>query len=310
MISVDSLTVCYGKLKAVNNVSVEVPDGEVFGLIGPNGAGKTTAMKVLAGLLLPAAGTVRIDGYDVVCERAAVQARIGYMVDFFGVYDYLAVTEYLEFFAGVYGVPPGTVEKRIAEVLEIVKLTHKKTAMIHELSRGMKQRLYFARTLVHSPSLLILDEPASGMDPRGRSELMQALREWNEATGKTIVISSHILDELEQICTSVGIMETGSMVGTRSLRGGGKEGEKERRVLLAVAAADRGRARTVLSGLAQVSDVGERGDEFVLTLPDSDSVVREVIDALAGESIALLLPRADAAPLEQTFFTMTKGETT
>ena len=207
----EGLTKVYGSLKAVEGLDLEVPAGSVFGLIGPNGAGKSTTFAVLASLLLPTAGTVRVAGFDPITQPFEVRRRIGYMPDVMGVYDNLEVGEYLEFFAASYRIPRSSWPGLLDGLLELVDLEGKRDAMVDSLSRGMKQRLSLARALVHDPEVLILDEPASGLDPRARVELRGLLSELS-ARGKTIVISSHILAELEEMCTHVGILEAGRLL--------------------------------------------------------------------------------------------------
>lgn len=306
MIRIDTLTVCYGSLVAVNGISLEVNEGEIFGLVGPNGAGKTTTLKVLAGLLMPDKGTVEVDGHNIVSERDAVRARIGYMADFFGVYDYLTVHEYLAFFGGMYGASDKSLEERIIAMLETVKLVPKKDAYIRTLSRGMKQRLYFARALIHNPDLLILDEPASGLDPRGRAELFQTLKDVQHM-GKTVLISSHILSELQDIVTSVGIMETGHLIGTRSFRPTERE-TKQRRVILHLAANDIDRAMSLLEKRDKVSAITRTDSGILFETDDDDHIVTAIVKYMINENIQVLLPRADEADLKDVFLKMTKGE--
>jgi ABC-2 type transport system ATP-binding protein len=305
-ISIRNLTVCYGALTAVNRISVDIPKGEVFGLVGPNGAGKTTTLKVLAGLLRPDEGTATVAGYDAVGERDAVRARIGYMADFFGVYDYLTTREYLAFFGGMYGLKGPTLDERIDEVLRIVNLTSKRDAPVRNLSRGMKQRLYFGRTLIHQPPVLILDEPASGMDPRGRTELVATLRAVSRQ-GATILISSHILDELQNLCTSVGIMEAGRLVGTRPLRGV-VSAQAVRRVVLPVVREDVERAATLLAAHPGVADVRVAEGNILFSITDEDAAVTAVVRKLVEAQVGVLLPRTDAEDLREIFLKMTKGE--
>jgi len=311
VIEISSLTVDYGKVRAVDALNLTVPRGEVFGVVGPNGAGKTSTLKVLAGLLLPTAGRVLINGMDVVSQRRDVQATIGYMVDFFGVYDYLTVTEYLQFFGGLYDIYGDRLERRIIELLDITGLAHKRTAMVRELSRGMKQRLYFAHALIHSPSLLILDEPASGLDPRGRSELMKTLQLLNEQQGQSIVISSHILDELEQLCTAVCIMERGSLVGVQELGTRSTPSEpNRRRVSLCVTQQDVERAIAFLRSRPDVTNVRSDAQQITFALPRNDVTEGTLVRDLVQADISVLLPAAPKDTLEEAFFSMTKGETT
>ncbi len=215
-VEIRNLWVRYGNVKAVQGISFDVPQGEVFGFIGPNGAGKTSTIKVLATLITPSGGVVKIDGIDVRKDPMAIRRRIGYMPDFFGMYDDLTVQEYLEFFAAAYQVPPDARARTIDDVLALTDLTEKRSASVDGLSRGMKQRLGLSRVLLHDPELLLLDEPASGLDPRARIEVRELLKALREM-GKTIIISSHILHELAHLCTRIGIIEAGQMVTEGSL---------------------------------------------------------------------------------------------
>jgi ABC-2 type transport system ATP-binding protein len=201
----------YGPLVAVDNLHLAVPTGSVFGLIGPNGAGKTTTFAILATLLRPTFGEVYVGGAALAADPYAVRKRLGFMPDVLGVYDNLQVDEYLRFFAAACNVPRSEREALIGQLLELVDLTGKRQSMVDSLSRGMKQRLSLARALVHDPDILILDEPASGLDPRARVDLRLLVNELS-AMGKTIVISSHILAELQEMCTHVGIMERGRLL--------------------------------------------------------------------------------------------------
>jgi len=211
MIKLKGVTKQFGTTRALDNFSLEVREGLVYGLIGPNGAGKTTAMNILATLLLPDAGTALVNGRDVVQDPQVVRGLIGYMPDFFGVYDGLRSAEYLEFFAAAYGVPAAKRSRLIKDLLELVNLPDKGEVYVDTLSRGMKQRLSLARCLVHDPRVLILDEPASGLDPRARAELKEIIRQLKHM-GKTILISSHILPELAEMCDEVAIIEHGRLV--------------------------------------------------------------------------------------------------
>ena len=205
------LTKRYGDLFAIHDLNLEVPKGSVYGLIGPNGAGKSTTFLILAALLSPSAGVVQILGSDPVTQAPDVRRKIGYMPDVMGVYDNLRVGEYLEFFASCYNIPRADWAGLVSGLLELVDLGVKRDAMVDSLSRGMKQRLSLARALVHDPELLILDEPASGLDPRARVELRRLLVDLR-AMGKTIIISSHILAELEEMCSHIGVLEAGRLV--------------------------------------------------------------------------------------------------
>jgi ABC-2 type transport system ATP-binding protein len=212
----DNVRKAFGGLIAVRGVTAEINPGEIVGLVGPNGAGKTTTMKILATLLAPTAGEAFVTGIPIGADPIEVRRRIGYMPDFYGVYDDLRVWEYLDFFGRCYGVPSKRRPAMIGELLEIVGLGEKREAYVESLSRGMRQRLCLAHTLVHDPALLILDEPASGLDPRARVEMREILRELR-AMGKTILVSSHILPELGEMCTGVAIIDRGQVLRAGSI---------------------------------------------------------------------------------------------
>jgi ABC-2 type transport system ATP-binding protein len=211
MLEIKNLHKRYGKFYAVNGLNLSIPEGEIFGFVGPNGAGKSTTMKIICGLLTATSGEIYIDGVDALRENKKIKEKIGYMPDFFGVYDDLRVDEYLDFYASVYKIKEGNKKKIITDLLELVDLSHKQDSYVDNLSRGMKQRLCLARSLIHNPKILILDEPASGLDPRARVEMKAILRNLKDM-GKTILISSHILSELAEMCTSIGIIDNGKMV--------------------------------------------------------------------------------------------------
>lgn len=210
-IEISSLTKVYGRNYALKDLSLNIEAGCVYGLIGPNGAGKTTAMSIIATLLAPDAGTALVGGHSVVKEPAVVRRLIGYMPDFFGVYDGLKATEYLEFYAASYHIPANKRENLARDLLELVNLTDKADCYVDLLSRGMKQRLAMARCLVHDPQVLILDEPASGLDPRARAEMKEVIRQLKRMN-KTVLISSHILPELAEMCDNIAILEQGRLM--------------------------------------------------------------------------------------------------
>lgn len=211
MIEINNLTKQYKGLTAVNNLSLSLAAGDIFGFIGPNGAGKTTTIRMLATLLKPSSGSAYIDGVDVAAHPEKVRERIGYMPAFFGIYDDMRVWEYLDFFAAAYKLPKADRPRIIDDVLNLTDLNVKKESYVEELSTGMKQRLCLAKTLIHDPKVLLLDEPASGLDPRARIEIKELFKEL-KAMGKTIIISSHILPELADFCNKVGIIERGEML--------------------------------------------------------------------------------------------------
>ncbi|WP_410770009.1 ATP-binding cassette domain-containing protein [Fontibacillus sp. BL9] len=211
MIEIQNLTKTYGGFDALKNVNLSISKGTVFGFVGPNGAGKTTTMSILATLLAPTSGSAKVGGFEVTEQPHEVRKRIGYMPDFFGVYDQFKTTEYLHFYGASYGIPRAERDQLIPQLLELVNLSDKKDAYVDSLSRGMKQRLCLARCLVHDPDVLILDEPASGLDPRARIEMREILKEL-KLMGKTIIISSHILPELAEMVDEIGVIEHGVMV--------------------------------------------------------------------------------------------------
>jgi len=211
MIETINLTKRYGDLTALDALNLTINEGDCFGFIGPNGAGKTTTIKILATLLKPSSGQAQIAGLTVGYQNRQIRPLIGYVPDFMGAYQDMVVHEYLEFFAAAYNINGAQRKKVVHDVLELTDLTYKRTAEVSGLSRGMQQRLSIARVLLHDPSVLLMDEPASGLDPRARIEIRELLRELKKM-GKTILISSHILHELSELCNTVGIIERGTLV--------------------------------------------------------------------------------------------------
>lgn len=211
MLQINHLYKNYGKFRAVNNLTLHIPKGDLFGFVGPNGAGKTTTIRMVCGLMLPNSGDIFINGVDALGHPGEIKKQIGYVPDFFGVYDNLKVREYMDFYGSMYRMGSREIEKIAGDLLELVNLSDKKEAFVDTLSRGMKQRLCVARALLHNPALLIMDEPNSGLDPRARVEMKELLLNL-KSMGKTIVISSHILSELSEMCNSIGIMNHGNLV--------------------------------------------------------------------------------------------------
>ena len=211
ILKIEKLTKKYGKTYALNGLDMEVKKGDIYGFVGPNGAGKTTTLRIISGLLKSDGGDLWLDGVRTTKNILKQKSLIGFVPDFFGVYENLSVIEYLEFFAASYGIygRAGTVRAR--EVLEMVELSGKEEQMVDLLSRGIQQRLCLARAMIHKPKLLVLDEPNSGLDPRARVEMKELLQNLR-SMGKTIVISSHILSELAEMCNSIGIMDHGKLV--------------------------------------------------------------------------------------------------
>jgi len=216
VIEIDGLSKIYAGVRAIDNISFNVGPGEIFGFVGPNGAGKSTTLKILATLLPPTSGRALVNGLDVTTNVFEVRGLIGYMPDFFGVYDRLTSAEYLSFYAACYRIPRSRRGAIVKDLLELVNLVEKRDAQVNSLSRGMKQRLCLARALVHDPQVLLLDEPASGLDPRARIDMRDLLKELR-TMGKTIIISSHILPELSELCTSAAILERGRVLAAGPL---------------------------------------------------------------------------------------------
>lgn len=213
MLQIEGLTKKYGNFLALDHVSLSLGEGELHGFVGPNGAGKTTTLRILATLLSPTSGRAVLDGVDIARHSRRARALVGYMPDFFGVYDNLKVSEYLDFYGRCYGLSAEARRRAAMQLLELVSLSEKRDAYVDSLSRGMKQRLCLARALMHDPKLLILDEPASGMDPRARAEMKGILRTLKEM-GKTVLISSHILPELAELCDCLTILDHGHLAFT------------------------------------------------------------------------------------------------
>lgn len=216
MLEIKNLTKRYGKFTALENLNLKMKEGEIFGFVGPNGAGKTTTMRIVAGLLKADSGEVLIDGYSALKVTKGLKEKIGYMPDFFGIYDNLKAIEYMEFFASTYGLVGRAARDRCFQLLELVNLSEYAMTYVDDMSRGMKQRLCLARCLVHDPKVLILDEPAAGLDPRARVEMKEILTEL-KSSNKTILISSHILPELARISDTIGIIEKGRLVVSGSV---------------------------------------------------------------------------------------------
>ncbi|HEX9019338.1 MAG TPA: ABC transporter ATP-binding protein [Anaerolineaceae bacterium] len=314
------LTRHYGKLAAVKDLNLAIPQGALYGLIGPNGAGKTTTLRMLAGLLEPSAGEIVINGASSSKNIGALRSQIGYMPDFFGVYDDLLVWEYLDFFARCFHIPAGRRRKVIDELLELVDLAEKRDAYVHTLSRGMLQRLCLAHAMVHDPQVLLLDEPASGLDPRARVEMRELLRELG-AMGKTVVLSSHILSELAELCDSIGIIERGKLVVSgrlEDIRAQMQEGRKLRLRVLS----DIGAAETLLRGLPGIGQVyamngSHNGDSAAPagsgTVIDVDYIgdengVADLLEALVAHHVRLASFSEAQSDLEDLFLLLTKGD--
>jgi ABC-2 type transport system ATP-binding protein len=306
LVEISHLRKEYGDLVAVKNLSLTLNEGEIFGFIGPNGAGKTTTIKILATLLDPSAGSAKVDGIDVSLDPEAVRSKIGYMPDAFGVYDDFKVWEYLDFFAASYRVPKGDRPGLIDLVLDLTNLSVKKDAYVESLSRGMKQRLCLARTLVHNPKVLLLDEPASGLDPRARIEIKELLKELRNM-GKTIIVSSHILPELADFCTSVGIIERGEMIVAGPIEKIMKEVLGGRVLELRVPEADRTQAMAILRSVEHVRDVALVSETIRVDYNGTLDDQSEVLLALIQNGVRVQTFAEHDTDLEDIFLRVTKG---
>ena len=288
------LTKRYGPFQALEELNLTIESGVVFGFIGPNGAGKTTSMRILATLLEPTSGEAWVGGYSVSREPKSVRQVIGYMPDNFGVYDNMKVWEYLDFFAAAYGLPRGRRLGLIDDLLALVDLSEKKEGYVEALSRGMKQRLCLARTLVHDPQLLILDEPASGLDPRARIELRALLRQLG-ALGKTVIVSSHILTELADICDHVGIIERGRLLASGSITEMLRQVQTNRVVLVRMIADARMSDEDIAGRVRSIGGVLDVAIEPLASTPRSAPAV-VAMEATRARALSQIIPGEGPPP--------------
>jgi ABC-2 type transport system ATP-binding protein len=302
----------YGKFTAVSGLSLEVPTGSIYGFVGPNGAGKTTTMRMLTTLTRPTSGQAWVAGHSVTEEPRAVRRAIGYMPDEFGVYDDMRVWEYLDFFAACYDIPENERKRLIDDLLELVDLTHRREDMVDKLSRGMKQRLSLARTLAHDPLVLILDEPASGLDPRARVEIRELLVELAKM-GKTIFFSSHILADVAEICTHIGIVEAGQMVIQGSMDEMRAQLTPHREIIVTVRDNDTAeQVKTLIAGMHEVHEVfilepkGGRS-RVQINYTGTDEGVAAINQKLHSEGILVMGFTEETKDLESMFMRVTKG---
>ena len=301
------LTRMYGHIAALSGLDLTVNKGDLFGFIGSNGAGKTTTLRILATFLAPSAGTAQILGHDVLRDADAVRHVIGYMPDFFGVYKDMEVTEYLDFFGACYKIPTAQREKTVNDVLELVGLSEKRGSLIGALSRGMQQRLGLARVLIHDPQLLLLDEPASGLDPRARIEMMAILQEL-QRLGKTIIISSHILSELQTLCNRVAIIEKGRLIYSGPVQGV-RDQMAQGRVVWVRVSSDQAQAIELLKVQPEIAEVGAADGKIKVTLASHDTDHSIIADILVRGGAKLIELREDEVGLEEVFMRVTRGET-
>jgi len=306
-VEIINLTRAYGSMLALDSLSLTVNSGDLFGFIGSNGAGKTTTLRILATFLAPSSGTAKVLGNDVVTQADAVRHIIGYMPDFFGVYKDMEVTEYLDFFGACYKIPSAQREKTVLDVLELVGLSEKRGSIIGALSRGMQQRLGLARVLIHDPKVLLLDEPASGLDPRARIEMMAILEELRRL-GKTIIISSHILSELQSLCNRVAIIEKGKLIysgpvqGVRDQAGAGV-------IFWVRVKGDPARAISLLQTRPEIKSAEASDGQVKIVFATRDTDPAFVPEFLVQNSIRFTEFREDEVGLEEVFLKVTRGDT-
>lgn len=306
MLVIKNLEKSYGSFKALNGLNLEIKKGEIFGFIGPNGAGKSTTMKIVSGLLSPDSGEVYVDGIDAIKNNKALKDKIGYMPDFFGVYDNLKAIEYLEFYASIYGILGKEARDLGMDLLELVNLQDKWDANVDGLSRGMKQRLCLARCLVHNPDLLILDEPASGMDPRARFEMKGILKNLKDM-GKTIIVSSHILPELGEICTNIGIVKNGRVV---------THGTVDEIMIRAAGASpfvitvmdNVEKAIESLRELPEVKDISVDGNKITANIAGGDKEGKDVLKSLVIKDVSVIGYTRAVGNLEDVFIQITEDD--
>lgn len=303
MIEICNLEKLYGRFIALNRLNLHIDQGEVFGFVGPNGAGKTTTMRILSGLLRADGGTATVAGVDALHQCRELKNKIGYMPDFFGVYDNLRAIEYMEFYASAYGIYGKQATDLCMNLMDLVNLSDKAMFYVDGLSRGMKQRLCLARSMVHNPDLLILDEPASGLDPRARFEMKEILKNLNQM-GKTIIISSHILSELAEMCTTIGIIDHGQMV----VKGTVDEILSHLNIsnpLVIRVLEGKEQAITLLKENPLVTNVSLQEQEIVINFKGTEAEEAELLSALVSQGVRVSSFMRQAGNLEEVFMEIT-----
>ena len=304
MIKTDNLTKKYGDSFAINGINLDLEAGDLFGFIGPNGAGKTTTMRIIATLTQPSWGEAYVCGHSIYNDPREIRRMVGYMPDFFGVYDDMKVIEYLEFFAAAYRINGPARRKRCDEMLEIVDLDFKRDAFANTLSRGQTQRLGLARVLLHDPQVLLLDEPLSGLDPRARIEMRNLLRRLGK-TGKTIIVSSHILPELKDICNKIGIIDRGVMNVCADVDEVIRQARDS--TILHIAVDEMDRAADLLRDDPLVESVVPGDGHWVVLLKSQESDYSELAAMLVGKGLKLKQFREQEIDLESAFMALTRG---
>jgi len=305
VIELSNLRKEFDDLTAVNDITLNIPPGEIYGLIGPNGAGKTTTIRMACGLLAPTQGSVQVAGVNVLHDPDRAQQYVGYLSDFFSVYEDLKVWEYLDYFAHAYKMPEAEIPARITEVIAQAGLEVKRDALIRGLSRGMKQRLGIARAIIHRPKVLLLDEPASGLDPKARFELRELLRSLRDQ-GATVLISSHILTEMEGFCTSIGIMEKGNLV--RSGRIAEVTAAESLTRIVRLRWLGDSAALGALERNPQVSAIGLESGEGSFHFSGSDEQLAEVLSGLVAAGMRVLSFAESKQTVEDLYMKLSRHE--
>jgi ABC-2 type transport system ATP-binding protein len=310
MIETRDLTKKYGDLYALDRLTLRLEPGDVYGFIGPNGAGKTTTMRILATLLNPSWGEASVCGYSIYNGAKEIRRAIGYMPDFFGVYDDMKVIEYLEFFAAAYRIKGPERRRKCEQVLELVDLGYKRDALVTSLSRGMTQRLGLARVLLHEPQVLLLDEPASGLDPRARIEMRELLKELR-SMGKTILVSSHILPELADICNKIGIIERGKLLFNGDVEAAIQQVRQKHVFLVAVGDGLNEKAAKQIKTYPDVAeaDLIDQDKTIKVTVKDGIEDGSFLPERLIQDGFRIKMFKEEEIDLEDVFMGITKGIT-
>jgi len=307
VIRVEGITHHFGAFRVLHDVWFHVPKGEIFGFIGPNGAGKTTTLRMMATLLEPDDGRVLVDGVDVVDHPGEVRRRLGFMPDSFGVYERVTVQEYLDFFAAAHGIDLDARKRTVEAVMELTDLGPLRERLVAQMSKGMKQRLAIARTLLHDPTVLILDEPANGLDPRARIEMRDLIDEL-QRLGKTIVLSSHILTELSDMCTSVAILERGRLLAAGSVDEISRTLKPESGARLRILSPPEG-TEDLLGEVPGVLEVERQPDgDFRVAYQGGEEVVARIVTHAVSSGLSVARVEPDVDDLERIFLQVTRGE--
>ena len=305
MVTIKNLTKTYGRYRALNNLNLHIERGEIFGFVGPNGAGKTTTMRIICGLLQADWGEGYVDGVDALNHNDLIKRKVGYVPDFFGVYDNFKVMEYMEFYGSMYGMDRVSVHKISLGLLDLVNLLDKQDAYVDGLSRGMKQRLCVARALIHNPQLLVLDEPASGLDPRARFEMKEVMKNLG-TMGKTIIISSHILPELGEMCTSIGVMEKGNLVVNGKVEDITRKSRHSNPLDIQILE-NKDLAVQILRQTPLVEKISIRDDSVIITFDGDEAEMGQLLTTLVMNGVKVANFHREPGNLETLFMEITGG---